>query len=82
MPATTSRISRAPRSLRWPSASPRRRSRDVYGRFGRDPADNAGRLMRFDVRGVKVLVDYAHNPDGLRGVLSVARALRGGTAAA
>jgi UDP-N-acetylmuramyl tripeptide synthase len=51
---------------------------EVYGRFGRDPADNAGRLMRFEVNGAQVLVDYAHNPDGLRAVLGVARALRGG----
>ncbi len=49
---------------------------EVYARFGRQPADNAGRLMRFDVRGARVLVDYAHNPDGLRGVLGVAQALR------
>jgi UDP-N-acetylmuramyl tripeptide synthase len=32
--------------------------------------------MRFEVDGAQVLVDYAHNPDGLRGVLSVAQALR------
>ncbi len=45
----------------------------VWSRFGADPRDNAGRLMRFDVRGVRVLVDYAHNPAGLRGLLAVAR---------
>jgi len=45
--------------------------------FGSDPADNAGRLMQFDVGGVTAIVDYAHNPDGLRGVLQVARSLRG-----
>ena len=50
--------------------------REVYERFGRDPADNAGRLMRFDRRGATFIVDYAHNPDGLRGVLHVARQLR------
>ncbi len=49
----------------------------VFGAFGLDPADNSGRLMRFDLRGVQVLLDYAHNPDGLRGVLHVARQLRG-----
>jgi cyanophycin synthetase len=31
-------------------------------------------MMRFEFGGVKVLVDYAHNPDGLRGLLEVARA--------
>jgi UDP-N-acetylmuramyl tripeptide synthase len=51
--------------------------RAVYARFARDPADNAGRLMRFDVGGARIVVDYAHNPDGLRGVLHVAQRLRG-----
>jgi UDP-N-acetylmuramyl tripeptide synthase len=50
--------------------------RDVFAVFGRDPLDNAGRLMRYEVRGVHVIVDYAHNPEGLRGVLKVAQALR------
>lgn len=49
----------------------------VCAAFGRQPADNAGRLMRFDYRGATAIVDYAHNPDGLRGVLRVARSLRG-----
>jgi UDP-N-acetylmuramyl tripeptide synthase len=49
----------------------------VFARFGADPRDNPGRLMRFDVNGVKILIDYAHNPDGLRGFLEVARHLRG-----
>ena len=48
----------------------------VFSRFGLDLADNAGRLMRFDVDGVRVIVDYAHNPDGLRGVMRVAQKLR------
>jgi cyanophycin synthetase len=49
---------------------------NVFANFGRDLADNAGRLMRFDIGGVKVIVDYAHNPDGLRGVMRVAQQLR------
>jgi UDP-N-acetylmuramyl tripeptide synthase len=48
----------------------------VLDRFGADPADNAGRLMRYDYRGAQVLVDYAHNPDGLAGLLRVAQHLR------
>ena len=48
----------------------------VFATFGRDLADNAGRLMRFDIGGVKIIVDYAHNPDGLRGVMRVAQQLR------
>ena len=50
----------------------------VCARFGADPADNLGRLMRFEVGGVRVLVDYAHNPEGPRGLLGVAAHLRGG----
>ena len=51
----------------------------VFARFGSSVTDNPGRLMRFVVGGVKVLVDYAHNPDGLRGFLNVADHLRSGT---
>ncbi len=50
----------------------------VFARFGAALADNPGRLMRFERGGVQVLVDYAHNPDGLRGLLRVAEHLRGG----
>lgn len=50
----------------------------VFGLFGADPADNAGRMMRFEVAGVHVVVDYAHNPEGLRGLLKVTEHLRGG----
>jgi UDP-N-acetylmuramyl tripeptide synthase len=49
----------------------------VLKRFGAQPADNAGRLMRYDRAGAQVLVDYAHNPDGLAGLLRVARQLCG-----
>jgi cyanophycin synthetase len=50
----------------------------VLGRFGADANDNPGRMMRFEVGGVTVLIDYAHNPDGLRGFLKVADHMRGG----
>lgn len=45
-------------------------------RFGRDPQDNPGRLERWDWQGATVLLDYAHNPDGLAQLLAVAQALR------
>jgi UDP-N-acetylmuramyl tripeptide synthase len=48
----------------------------VFATFGRSLADNAGRLMRFDLAGVKIILDYAHNPDGLRGVMRVAERVR------
>jgi UDP-N-acetylmuramyl tripeptide synthase len=49
----------------------------VFARFGETVADNPGRMMRFEQNGVQVLVDYAHNPEGLRGLLHVAQGLRG-----
>jgi UDP-N-acetylmuramyl tripeptide synthase len=48
----------------------------VLARFGADPADNPGRLMRYEYRGAQVLIDYAHNPDGLRALMNVAARLR------
>jgi UDP-N-acetylmuramyl tripeptide synthase len=50
----------------------------VLGQFGSKLEDNPGRMMRFKVGDVTVLLDYAHNPDGLRGFLTVADHLRGG----
>jgi UDP-N-acetylmuramyl tripeptide synthase len=51
----------------------------VFSRFGDSVNDNPGRMMRFARNGVEVLVDYAHNPDGLRGFLGVASQLRTGS---
>ncbi len=51
----------------------------VYARFGAEVDDNPGRMMRYEIGGVRILLDYAHNPDGLRGFLAVAEHLRGGT---
>jgi len=48
--------------------------RTVQG-FGAAPLDNPGRLERWHHRGASVLIDYAHNPDGLDQLLRVARAL-------
>ena len=50
---------------------------EVCARFGERITDNPGRLMRFERGGVHVLVDYAHNPEGLAGLLEVAASLRG-----
>jgi cyanophycin synthetase len=51
----------------------------VFARFGANRRDNPGRMMRFEAGGIQVLIDYAHNPDGLRGFLTVADRLRGTT---
>jgi UDP-N-acetylmuramyl tripeptide synthase len=48
---------------------------EVFGRFGERVTDNPGRMMRFARNGVQVLVDYAHNPEGLAGLLEVATSL-------
>jgi UDP-N-acetylmuramyl tripeptide synthase len=48
----------------------------VFARFGEKFGDNPGRMMQFEHNGIRVLVDYAHNPDGLRGFLMVANRLR------
>ncbi|HLY51456.1 MAG TPA: cyanophycin synthetase, partial [Steroidobacteraceae bacterium] len=47
----------------------------TVARFGADPADNPGRLERWTYRGAVVLLDYAHNPDGLEQLLRAARSL-------
>jgi cyanophycin synthetase len=51
----------------------------VLARFGANLTDNPGRMMRFVLHGVTILVDYAHNPEGLRGFLKVAAHLQLGT---
>src|SRR5262249_58196407 len=49
----------------------------VFARFGARLTDNFGRLMRFERHGVRILIDYAYNPEGLRGLLPGAQHLRG-----
>lgn len=48
----------------------------VLATFGRSSADNPGRLQYVSIGGVGIFIDYAHNPDGLRGVLEVATHVR------
>jgi UDP-N-acetylmuramyl tripeptide synthase len=50
--------------------------RRAVERFGARPEDNPGRLERWNYRGATVLIDYAHNPEGLGQLLAVARSLR------
>jgi UDP-N-acetylmuramyl tripeptide synthase len=49
----------------------------AFARFGADPDDNRGRLMRFARGGATVIVDYAHNADGLARLAPVVAAARG-----
>ncbi len=48
----------------------------VLARFGRERSDNPGRLQHWSIGGRSVLLDYAHNPDGLRALLAVADSMR------
>lgn len=44
----------------------------ALSRFGLNHADNPGRLQHWRFADVQVFLDYAHNPEGLRGLLDVA----------
>lgn len=49
----------------------------VLRSFGAHNADNAGRLERFEMAGMRIWIDYAHNPHGLGALLGAARAYSG-----
>jgi UDP-N-acetylmuramyl tripeptide synthase len=44
-------------------------------RFGRDPADNPGRGNLYQLGGIRVVVDYAHNPHGMAALAATLDAL-------
>ncbi|MFT4198617.1 MAG: cyanophycin synthetase, partial [Pseudoxanthomonas sp.] len=46
----------------------------VLAEFGRDPRDNPGRLQHWRLGDAEVFLDYAHNPEGLQGLLHAAGA--------
>ena len=48
----------------------------TLARFGGERGDNPGRLQRWQINGVEVLLDYAHNPDGLAGLMAIGNGLR------
>ena len=49
--------------------------RSTLATFGSSSRDNPGRLQRYELGGVVVLVDYAHNPDGLAALCETARSI-------
>lgn len=51
--------------------------RTALADFGAHHADNPGRLQRWAFAGIEIFLDYAHNPDGLAGLLDIANARRG-----
>jgi len=52
--------------------------RRALASFGERNTDNPGRASLFDLGGVRVLLDYAHNPHGMQALAAIARALSGG----
>ena len=44
--------------------------------FGAQHADNPGRLQSWQFADIRVMMDYAHNPEGMHGFLAIARALK------
>jgi UDP-N-acetylmuramyl tripeptide synthase len=52
--------------------------RAVLASFGSSRGDNPGRLEHFSVGGIEILIDYAHNPDGMRSLLAAAARVRRG----
>ena len=50
----------------------------VFAHFGSDPMDNLGRLMRYELGGLQLVVDFAHNPAALTNLLKLAGRLRTG----
>lgn len=49
----------------------------ALSRFGLDPDDNPGRLERYELGGVRVLLDFAHNPHGVHALAPSVHQLRG-----
>jgi UDP-N-acetylmuramyl tripeptide synthase len=49
--------------------------RTTLCRFGRDPGDNPGRGNVYEVGGIGIVVDYAHNPHGMAALAAALDAL-------
>lgn len=47
----------------------------AMGKFGSDPKDNPGRATLFKIAGATVLMDFGHNPEGVRAVFKIAQDL-------
>jgi UDP-N-acetylmuramyl tripeptide synthase len=52
--------------------------RRALGEFGRDAGDNAGRANVVELGGIRVIVDYAHNPHGMAALAEMAAAMPAG----
>jgi UDP-N-acetylmuramyl tripeptide synthase len=52
--------------------------RAALATFGHANTDNPGRASLYELHGVRILLDYAHNPHGMQALCSIARAFPGG----
>lgn len=50
---------------------------ETLRQFGRAAGDNPGRMQRWTLGGVRIVLDYAHNVDGLKVLMQSADAARG-----
>ena len=50
--------------------------RKTICRFGQDNKDNLGRLEYYDISGYKVILDYGHNPAGIREVIRTLKKIK------
>jgi cyanophycin synthetase len=48
----------------------------VLMQFGRERSDNPGRFERWNVSGLTIIIDYAHNPGGIAFLMTASSALR------
>jgi len=64
----------AARPLGIPAAT----ARETLLRFGRDPSDNPGRANLIELGGVRLLIDYAHNPHGMQALARATAAIPAG----
>jgi UDP-N-acetylmuramyl tripeptide synthase len=58
-----------------PLGIPPAAARETLLRFGRDSADNPGRANLIEIGGVRVLIDYAHNPHGMHALADITAAI-------
>jgi len=62
----------------WCLGCPPDAVRTALATFGQLNTDNPGRANLYELDGVRILLDYAHNPHGMQALAAVARALPGG----
>ncbi|HYC31288.1 MAG TPA: Mur ligase family protein, partial [Gemmatimonadales bacterium] len=58
-----------------PLGVPLAAARETLLRFGRHPEDNPGRANLMELGGVRVLIDYAHNPHGMHALAGITAAI-------